>query len=104
VAAAAGRRAIRVTAPARGRRAHRTILTSGTYAPITQAFARRAGISDAIGTPLQFSAGTATSRIDGALNDKDVKAARLREYLGAEVLDTACGDTAALINGWRILE
>jgi len=107
---------------------HRAILTSGAYQPIAQAFARRAGLSDAIGTPLQFSAGKATGHIEGALNNKDVKAERLRAYLGTEALDIAYGDTsadipmlqmcrapiavypdkelraAAIKNGWRILE
>ena len=107
---------------------HRTILTSGTYTPIAQAFARRAGLSDAIGTPLLFSAGKANGKIGGALNNKTVKAERLRQLLDAETLDMAYGDTAADIpmlmmsrtaiavhpdpelratahkNGWRILE
>lgn len=107
---------------------HRTILTSGTYTPIAQAFARRAGLTIAIGTPLVFDAGKATGKVGGALNNKVVKATRLRDYLGTASLDIAYGDTAADIpmlmmsrtavavhpdqelramairNGWRILE
>ncbi|HEY3289923.1 MAG TPA: HAD-IB family phosphatase [Anaerolineae bacterium] len=107
---------------------YRTILTSGTYTPIAQAFARRAGFSDAIGTPLEMAAGVSTGKCDGPLNNKDIKAERLRSYLGNEPLDVAYGDTAADIpmmrmartavavypdrdlrqaaqqNGWRVLE
>lgn len=106
----------------------RVILTTGTYVPIAQAFARRAGIGEVIGTSLQISGGIATGRCDGPLNNKDIKAERLRAYLGNESLDMAYGDTAADIpmqrlartavavfpdrelrraaqeNGWRVLE
>ena len=74
---------------------HRIILTSGTYLPIAQAFARRAGIVDVIGSELAMDGGRATGRLVGALNNGPPKAERLRQLLGSQALDLAYGDTMA---------
>ena len=73
----------------------RIILASGTYLPIANAFARRAGITSVIGTPLAVREGRALGRLAGPLNVKGVKAERLNVMLAGESLDMAYGDTLA---------
>ena len=107
---------------------HRIILTSGTYLPVARAFARRIGVQDVIASDLGMANGTASGKVDGALNVMSAKADRLRDMLGSEALHSAYGDTAsdtpmlemcerpvavhpdrrlrqtALARGWRILQ
>lgn len=73
----------------------RVILASGTYLPIANAFARRAGIPSVIGTPLAVREGRSLGRLAGPLNVEGVKAERLRVTLAGETLDMAYGDSLA---------
>ena len=106
----------------------RVVLAAGGYKPVVEAFARRVGADDAVGTPLEFSEGRATGRLIGAVNTGRAKAKRLRERVGAGEIHAAYGDTSAdlvmlqmsenpvavrpdrglreraLKEGWRVLE
>jgi HAD superfamily phosphoserine phosphatase-like hydrolase len=73
----------------------RVILASGTYMPVAEAFARRAGIPVAVATPLDVRDGRATGRLSGALSVKAAKVERLNAVLNGEPLDAAYGDTVA---------
>jgi phosphoserine phosphatase len=76
----------------------RTILiASGGYEPIINAFARRLGLTRfrALGSRLEYADGRTTGRLDGPLSIDAVKAERVRECVGNEVLVAAYGDTAA---------
>ncbi len=76
----------------------RTILiASGAYEPIINAFARRLGLTRfrALGSRLEYAGGRTTGRLDGPLSIDAVKAERVRECVGKEVLAAAYGDTAA---------
>jgi phosphoserine phosphatase len=74
---------------------HRVILATGTYQPIANAFARKAGMASAIGTPLAVREGRAVGGLAGPLNVKRVKAERLQVLLAGDTLDMAYGDTLA---------
>jgi len=76
-------------------RGHRVVLASGTYQPVLEAFARRlAPEVEALGTPLELSAGRATGRLAGPVNVGRTKAERVRTHLGGDP-DYAYGDTLA---------
>ncbi|MFC1465685.1 MAG: HAD family hydrolase [Candidatus Brachytrichaceae bacterium NZ_4S206] len=71
----------------------RILIASGTYQQAAEAFATRIG-AEAIATPLQFDgAGYATGRLDGVVSTGEVKAARVRAWLGNDTLLAAYGDT-----------
>lgn len=73
---------------------HRVIITSGSYEPIVAAFARRAGITEVVATPIEVQSGVLTGRPGGARNTGPQKADALRARLGAAP-DLAYGDTMA---------
>lgn len=80
----------------------RILIASGTYQQAAEAFATRIG-AEAIATPLQFdSAGCATGRLDGVVSTGEVKAARVRAWLGDDTLLAAYGDTEGDIPMLRI--
>lgn len=71
----------------------RVLIASGTYQQAAEAFAARIG-GEAIATPIQFDdAGRATGRLDGVVSTGEVKAARVRAWLGNDELLAAYGDT-----------
>lgn len=71
----------------------RVIITSGTYAPIPAAFARRIG-AECIGTEIEMADGRLTGRMSPS-NTGALKAQQLQTYLGGARLHTAYGDTLA---------
>ena len=71
------------------------VLCSGTYQPVLEAFARRLGAADALGTPLEASDGTLTRRLAEPPNTGPRKAARLRAALAGRSLCAAYGDSLA---------
>ncbi|GAB4478724.1 MAG: hypothetical protein Kow00124_23440 [Anaerolineae bacterium] len=73
----------------------RVILASGTYQPVIEAFARRIGVTECLGTPFTLREGRATGHLAGPMNTGERKIAALRAYLNGAVLDMAYGDTAA---------
>lgn len=72
----------------------RLIISSGTYQPILECFARKLGAC-ALGTPLEVIDGKLTGKVLGSVNVEQVKAARLHELLGDERLYAAYGNTEA---------
>jgi phosphoserine phosphatase len=106
----------------------RLLIASGAYQRVVELFAERLG-AEAVGTPLAFDAhGRATGRLNGPVSTGQIKAARVRAWLGDDTLVAAYGDTEgdipmlslarqpvavspdaalrakALASGWRILE
>ncbi len=82
----------------------RLLIASGTYSQAAEAFANRIG-AQAIGTPIQFDdAGRATGRLDGVVSTGEVKAARVRAWLGDDVLLAAYGDTEGDIPMLRLAQ
>lgn len=106
----------------------RLLIASGTYQQVATAFAVRIG-AEAIATPVEFDAhGRATGRLSSPVSTGETKAARVRAWLGDDVLAAAYGDTEgdipmlslaaqpvavypdaalrakALASGWRIIE
>jgi len=73
----------------------RVVLCSGTYQPVLEAFARRLGAADAMGTPLEASDGMLTGRLAQPPNTGPRKAARLRAALDGRRLRAAYGDSLA---------
>jgi HAD superfamily hydrolase (TIGR01490 family) len=72
----------------------RLVISSGTYQPILECFARKLG-ARALGTPLEIIDGKLTGKVLGSVNVEQVKAARLHELLGEERLYAAYGNTEA---------
>jgi HAD superfamily hydrolase (TIGR01490 family) len=72
----------------------RLVISSGTYQPILESFARKLG-ARALGTPLEIIDGKLTGKVLGSVNVEQVKAARLHELLGEERLYAAYGNTEA---------
>lgn len=70
------------------------ILSSATYQPVLEGFARRLG-ARAVGTPLALSEGKLTGGLGGTINAGEAKAKRLHDALGEERLYAAYGDTEA---------
>ena len=103
----------------------RLLIASGTYQRVADLFAARLG-AEAIGTPVDFDRhGRATGRLSSPVSTGQVKATRVRAWLGDDVLVAAYGDTEgdipmlslaqqpvanaalrtkALASGWRILD
>jgi HAD superfamily phosphoserine phosphatase-like hydrolase len=73
----------------------RVILVSGTFLPIAEAFARRAGIPAVVATPFAMRDGRTTGKLDGELRVKAAKLQALCAFLGGEPLHMAYGDTLA---------
>jgi phosphoserine phosphatase len=73
---------------------HEVILSSGTYQPVLENFARRIG-AVALGTPLEMVDGKSTGKLGAPMNTGKVKAATLTRYLNGRTLDGAYGDTHA---------
>lgn len=71
------------------------VLCSGTYQPVLEAFARRLGAAEALGTPLEASDGILTGRLAQPPNTGPRKAARLRAALAGRSLRAAYGDSLA---------
>ena len=71
------------------------VLCSGTYQPVLEAFARRLGAAEALGTPLEASDGTLTGRLAELPNTGPRKAARLKTALAGRNLRAAYGDSLA---------
>ncbi len=90
------RRRVDVLAELEGHMAagRRVILASGTYQPVIEAFARRIGVTECLGTPFALRDGRTTGRLAGPMNTGERKIAALRSYLNGAVLDMAYGDTA----------
>ena len=76
-------------------RGDRVIVASGTYQPVIDAFARRTGVTETLGTPFAMQNGHASGRVASAMNTGQDKIAALRAYLQGGAPDTAYGDTAA---------
>ena len=70
------------------------VLSSGTYQPVLESFARRLG-ARALGTPLAVENGALTGKLGGAVNVGKTKAERLHDALGVARLYAAYGDTEA---------
>ena len=106
----------------------RLLIASGTYQQVAATFAARIG-AEAIGTAIAFDAhGCATGRLSSPVSTGQTKAARVRAWLGDDVLAAAYGDTEgdipmlslaaqpvavypdaalrakALAEGWRVIE
>lgn len=73
----------------------RVILTTGTFAPIAEAFAARAGLAEVVSTPLEVVDGRLTGREGKPYNTGQAKAGNLRAYLNGAAPDRAYGDTLA---------
>ncbi len=73
---------------------HIVILSSGTWQPVLEVFARRIG-AVALGTPLEIVSNRATGRLLSPMNTGPRKAASLSKYLQDKHLDAAYGDTHA---------
>ena len=73
------------------------ILTSGTYQPLLEVFAKRCsphlGGFEVIGTKLEVVTGALTGKIMGQVNVGKVKAASLQAAILKEPLEAAFGDT-----------
>lgn len=106
---------------------YRLVLASGTYQPVLEAFAWRLE-AEALGTPIEVVKDSLTGRLTGSVNVGQVKADRLRVYIGDKLLERAYGDTLpdvpmltlaripvvvnpdrklerhALANNWRVLQ
>ena len=72
----------------------RVLITSASYQPVLEHFARKLG-AEALGSPLEVADEALTGRLAGALNVGEVKAQRLHEALGEVRLYAAYGDTGA---------
>ena len=72
----------------------RVLITSASYQPVLEHFARKLG-AEALGSPLEVANEALTGRLVGALNIGEVKAQRLHELLGEVRLYAAYGDTGA---------
>ncbi len=76
------------------RRGADLVLSSATYQPILEVFARRLG-ARAVGTPFEVVDGRATGRLEGPVNSGHAKAERLAAATAARPIAVAYGDTAA---------
>jgi len=106
----------------------RLLIASGTYQRVADLFAARLS-AEAIGTPVAFDRyGRATGRLSSPVSTGQIKASKVRTWLGDDVLVAAYGDTEgdipmlslaqqpvavapdaalrtkALASGWRILD
>jgi HAD superfamily phosphoserine phosphatase-like hydrolase len=78
----------------------RVVVASGSLQPVVAAFTRRlaevlGAEVEAFGTPLEVQQGRLTGRLVGPVSTGEVKARRVHDYLGAERLTVAYGDSAA---------
>ncbi len=70
------------------------VLTTATYQPVADAFARRIGADLALATPLELRDGVATGRVGSAVASGEQKAAGLRAHAAGALIVAAFGDTA----------
>ncbi len=70
------------------------VLTTATYQPVADAFARRIGADLALATPLELHQGIATGRVGSAVASGEQKAAGLRAHAAGALIVAAFGDTA----------
>jgi HAD superfamily hydrolase (TIGR01490 family) len=66
---------------------HLVALVSGTFAPLLEVIARRLGVRDAVGTPLEVRDGRYTGRIVRPLCQSEGKPQRVQVYLAGQNVD-----------------
>lgn len=82
-------------AQARAAAGDRVFIASGTYLIFVQAFARKAGIEEAVATELAMQDGRCLGSSDGPMRVGDLKVENVRDFLGGRLPDAAYGDSEA---------